>query len=50
GVYTSKVVFENNKELDLPIMREVYYIIYENKEPMLAVRSLMTRVLKSEEN
>ncbi|MBC7194874.1 MAG: NAD(P)-dependent glycerol-3-phosphate dehydrogenase [Caldisericia bacterium] len=50
GVYTSKVVFENNKELDLPIMSEVYYIIYENKEPMLAVRSLMTRVLKSEEN
>jgi len=50
GVYTTKVVYENNKDLDLPIMSEIYYIIYENKEPMLAVRSLMTRVLKSEEN
>lgn len=50
GVYTAKVIFENNKELDLPIMNEVYYIIYENKEPMLSVRNLMTRILKSEEN
>ncbi len=50
GVYTSKVVYENNKDLDLPIMSEVYHIIYENKDPMLAVRSLMTRVLKSEED
>lgn len=50
GVYTAKVIFENNKEIDLPIMNEVYYIIYENKEPMLSVRNLMTRILKSEEN
>lgn len=50
GVYTAKVIFDNNKELDLPIMNEVYYIIYENKEPMLSVRNLMTRILKSEEN
>lgn len=50
GVYTAKVIFDNNKELDLPIMNEIYYIIYENKEPMLSVRNLMTRILKSEEN
>lgn len=50
GVYTAKVIYDNNKELDLPIMNEVYYIIYENKEPMLSVRNLMTRILKSEEN
>lgn len=50
GVYTAKVVFDTNKDIDLPIMNEVYYIIYENKEPMLSVRNLMTRILKSEEN
>ena len=50
GIFTSKVVYENNKDLDLPIMSEVYYIIYENKEPIISVKSLMTRNLKSEEN
>jgi len=50
GIYTAKVVFEKNRDLDLPIMKEVYYIIYENKDPIMSVRNLMTRILKSEEN
>lgn len=50
GIYTAKVVFEKNRDLDLPIMKEVYYIIYENKDPIISVRNLMTRILKSEEN
>ncbi|MCX8095502.1 MAG: NAD(P)-dependent glycerol-3-phosphate dehydrogenase [Caldisericia bacterium] len=50
GVYTAKVIYENNSELDLPIITEVYNILYKNKEPMLSVRNLMTRILKSEEN
>lgn len=50
GVYTTKVLYENNQELYLPIITEVYKIIYENKEPILSVKNLMTRDLKSEEN
>ncbi|MGQ9845562.1 MAG: NAD(P)H-dependent glycerol-3-phosphate dehydrogenase [Caldisericia bacterium] len=50
GVYTTKVIFENNQELYLPIIKEVYSILYEGKNPILSVKILMTRELKSEEN
>lgn len=50
GVYTTKVIFENNQELYLPIIKEVYSILYEGKNPILSVKNLMTRDLKGEEN
>jgi|YelNatPaOPRAMG01_1025707.scaffolds.fasta_scaffold06470_4 glycerol-3-phosphate dehydrogenase (NAD(P)+) len=50
GVYTTKVIFENNQDLYLPIIKEVYSILYENKNPILSVKNLMIRELKSEEN
>ncbi|MGB9749708.1 MAG: NAD(P)H-dependent glycerol-3-phosphate dehydrogenase [Caldisericia bacterium] len=50
GVYTTKVIYENNKDLYLPIINEVYNILYENTDPILSVKNLMIRELKSEEN
>ncbi len=50
GVYTTKVLFENSQELYLPIIKEIYSILYENKNPISSVKNLMTRELKSEEN
>jgi len=49
GVYTTKVTFENNQELYLPIIKEVYSILYENENPISSVKNLMTKELKSEE-
>lgn len=49
GVYTTKVIYENNKDLYLPIINEVYNILYENTDPILSVKNLMIRELKSEE-
>ena len=50
GVYTTKVIFENNQELYLPIIKEVYNILYKNESPISSVKNLMIRELKSEEN
>jgi len=50
GVYTTKVIFENNQELYLPIIKEVYNILYKNENPISSVKNLMIRELKSEEN
>jgi len=49
GVYTTKVIYENNKDLYLPIINEVYNILYENTDPILSVKNLMIKELKSEE-
>jgi len=50
GVKTTQAVFELSKKLkvDLPITEQVHAILYEDKEPALAVRDLMTRALKDE--
>ena len=48
GVYTVKAVYEMKKEVDMPIVEEVYRIIYEGKSPILSVKSLMERELKEE--
>lgn len=50
GVYATKVLYEKNIELDIPIIKEVYNILYNNKEPIISVRDLMSRDLKDEEN
>jgi glycerol-3-phosphate dehydrogenase (NAD(P)+) len=36
------------KGLDMPILKELYAILYTNKSPKLALSSLMMRDLKSE--
>jgi glycerol-3-phosphate dehydrogenase (NAD(P)+) len=50
GYYTAKNVeeLEKNLNLELPICREVYKILYEGKDPSAAVNDLMSRERKSE--
>ena len=50
GVYTTKEVHLLAKKLgvDMPITEHVYRIIYENEDPRVAVKSLLTRALRSE--
>jgi len=50
GVRTAKSVFNLSRKLDveMPISHEVYYILYEDREPAKALRRLMTRDLKQE--
>lgn len=50
GAGTAKSCDELSKKYDveMPISREVYAVIYENKDPKAAVRDLMTRKKKSE--
>ncbi|MFH1339073.1 MAG: glycerol-3-phosphate dehydrogenase, partial [Candidatus Omnitrophota bacterium] len=35
-------------KVDMPITREVYFVLYKNKKPREAVKDLMTRSLKEE--
>ncbi len=50
GVNTTKAVYEYalKNNLDLPITKEVYEVIYNNKDPLDALDSLMNRPLKEE--
>lgn len=48
GVYTVKAVYQMKKDVEMPIIEEVYRIIYEGKPPILSVKSLMDRNLKEE--
>jgi glycerol-3-phosphate dehydrogenase (NAD(P)+) len=50
GVKTTQAVYDLSKKLkvDLPITEQVNAILYEGKDPALAVRDLMTRSLKDE--
>lgn len=45
GVYTAKSVFEKSKHMgiELPIVNEVYAVLYEDKSPRAAVEALMQR-------
>jgi len=51
GYYTAENVvdLEEKYDLDLPICREVYRILYEGKNPAEAVGALMQRERKSED-
>jgi glycerol-3-phosphate dehydrogenase (NAD(P)+) len=51
GVATTKSVFERARELDIdmPITGEVYRVLYEDKDPRLAVTDLMTREPRGEQ-
>ncbi len=50
GIYTCKAIAENldNTKIDLPIVSEVYKILYNDKKPLEGVKDLMSRELKSE--
>ena len=50
GVKTSVSAFQLAKKMDvdMPIITQVYEILYEEKDPRVAVRELMTRELKKE--
>jgi glycerol-3-phosphate dehydrogenase (NAD(P)+) len=52
GVKTTKSAYElgNKLGVDLPITREVYQVIYENKPAKKALYDLMTRPLKHEQH
>lgn len=50
GIKTSKSAYELSMRegVDMPITREVYHMLYENKVPLRSLRDLMTRDLKGE--
>lgn len=50
GVLTCKAVvaFADELGVDLPITREIHAVLYEDKDPLAAVRDLMTRQQKDE--
>ncbi len=49
GAYTCKAIIENYAcKVDLPITQEVYRVIYEDKNPYVSIKDLMSRTLKNE--
>ena len=50
GVPTTKSAYELSLrcKVDMPIVREVYSVLYNNKDPLRAVEDLMTREMKAE--
>ena len=52
GVRTAKAVHENAKRLgiDMPLVNEIYQVLFEDKNPEDSARDLMLRDLKSEIN
>lgn len=50
GVATSESAYELSQKhnVEMPIVEQIYRVINEDKDPMEAVRELMTRTLKSE--
>ena len=50
GIETVKSAFSLSKKLniDMPITRQIYAVLYQNKSPQKAVRDLMSRPLKIE--
>lgn len=50
GVRTAKVIYEVSREkgIDMPIIEEIYKVLYEDKKPADSARDLMLRDLKHE--
>ena len=50
GVKTARSGYELSKKfsVDMPIVTQVYQILYRNKSPRDAIKDLMTRALKEE--
>ncbi|MEF9919869.1 MAG: NAD(P)H-dependent glycerol-3-phosphate dehydrogenase [Erysipelotrichaceae bacterium] len=52
GVRTAKVIhiIAKEKNIDMPIIEEIYKVLYEGKEPIASANDLMKRELKPEMN
>jgi glycerol-3-phosphate dehydrogenase (NAD(P)+) len=50
GVFTAKAAYElsKNQNVEMPIVEQVYKVLYEDKDPREAVNDLMSRTLKAE--
>jgi glycerol-3-phosphate dehydrogenase (NAD(P)+) len=50
GIWTAKAVYDRAASMgvDIPIMAEVYRVLYEGKPPQMAVQDLMRRGPKRE--
>lgn len=50
GVYTARAVYDLSKHnnINMPITKQVYLVLYRNKSPLKAVKALMNRPLKAE--
>ena len=50
GIRTAKIVYEvaQAKHIDMPIVTEIYKVIYEDKDPKTSAMDLMMRDLKAE--
>ena len=50
GIATAESAYELSRKysIEMPIIEQVYRILYEDKDPALAVKDLMERSLKSE--
>lgn len=50
GVTTAESAYELSKKynIEMPIVEQIYKVLYQDKEPSLAVKDLMERSLKSE--
>lgn len=50
GVATAKSAYDLSKryKVEMPITEEIYRVLYENKDPKIAVQDLMTRAPKDE--
>jgi glycerol-3-phosphate dehydrogenase (NAD(P)+) len=50
GVDTAESAYQLSLKcnIEMPIVEQVYKVIYENKDPVLAVKDLLSRSLKSE--
>lgn len=50
GVATTRSVHQlaNTLQVEMPITTQVYKILYEDKDPLIAIKELMTRELKAE--
>ena len=50
GVATAKAAFDLSKKynVEMPVVTEIYKVLYENKDPKTAARDLMTRSPKNE--
>lgn len=50
GIRTTKVLYElkNQQNISMPIVDEIYKVLYEHKQPSLSIQDLMLRELKPE--
>lgn len=48
GVRTTEVLYNTKRDISMPIVDEIYKVLYENKKPSQSAKDLMLRELKAE--